>query len=121
MAEIHLLATAREAKGERPPLHLIDPVEPIPFRPTWLGRLFARRAKEEATSPRSLGISEEANGDVTVMIPTGLIARQEAKLEVWYTQALCDLGPEKIESIISLLEAKVRLGKAILQARGAKE
>lgn len=102
-AEIHLLATAREAKGERPPLHLIDPPEPISLG-KWVANKLHAWWPNEVVTPRAAGISEEA-----------ILTKNETALNLWFEAAVEDLGPEKV---VSLLEAKVHLGKAILQARG---
>jgi len=59
MADIHQLDIYRELKGETPTPRIVEILhkspEPIPFRPTWLGRLFARKEKEA-----EFGVSQAA-------------------------------------------------------------
>ena len=105
-AEVHSLGAYRELSG-RPSVDTelaaireklqIEPPPPIPFRPTWLGRLFSRRQAEE------LNLSPAAVAD-----------RQAGLLGTWFeiTSEACG-----IEQTQSMLQDKLNLATAIIQAR----
>ncbi len=108
MGDIHLLATAREQRGI--PVHTPgtgDPVyggtasPPIPFRPTWLGRLFAR--KQTYDDIKGMGLSQEAVDE-----------KHAALLGNWFDTASDECG---VETTKAMLQSKVGLAEAILEAR----
>jgi hypothetical protein len=82
-AEIHLLATAREQRPERPRDPTLPPAEPIPMT-----RL-RRAAEAVARTWRGLGISEEA-----------IKAKLDLQLERWCQEALTELSAAEVKAML---------------------
>ena len=111
MGDVHLLATAREQRGIRPvgkdSLPPATPAEPIPF----VRRALKAVSGFVADFSRAKQIRDDLIAHTTEEARED---RQRGTLDVWfeYTCELCG-----VETTKAMLESKVGLAEAILEAR----